>query len=82
MSIVKKQVDYCEEVASLLHIVLAVGKDLVEKKIPADVVPQIIGALTGLASLGEELKNTVAMETTVALVLVEAKEAFLPSKTA
>ena len=83
MAIAQKQVDYCVELDSLLQIFNLVVLEAVAKKSPADivasVVPNLLGALAGMSQLGEELKNHKALDSTIALSLIELKSALAPN---
>jgi hypothetical protein len=82
MAVAKKSVDYCVELDSLLGIVNGLVLDAVAKKPLADAVakavPVLLGALTGLSELGEELKNHKALDMTIAAKLIDLKAALVP----
>jgi len=83
MAIVQKQVDYCQELDSLLAVVVQITADVIQKKSPSQVVQDsasaLLAALTGLSQLGAELSNQVALDNTIALKLGELKRALAPS---
>lgn len=82
MSVKQKQVDYCSEVDTLFAVFTGLVGDVVAKKpaaqVVSDAVPNLVAALTGLADLGVEVANGKAFDNTIALKLVELKQAFLP----
>lgn len=78
----QKQVEYCSELDALMGIFTGIVADVVAKKSPqvvvSDAVPNLIASLTGLGDLPIEMKNSKAFDNTIALKLVELKQALLP----
>lgn len=83
MAIVTKQVVVCQQLDTILQIVVGIVSDVMQKKSPAtvvsDAVPTLVSSLSGLAQLGDEIKNVPAVDYTIALKLVQLKEVLLPT---
>lgn len=80
MAIATKTVSYCVEMDALLNVILEGVKEVKAGKaatvIVIDMIPVLVGALSGLSQLSSEIADKKDLEMTVAIKVAQIMQAF------